>query len=818
MKNRVVYFILVFGLLNSFLLKAQTTSPDLSLIGQKLTTALSDYYKRYPQEKIFLHTDQSVYLGGQTIWYKAYALAYGKPSLLSKILYVRLSDANSKLVKQDMLSLKSSTAYGNIDLPDSLPTGSYHLRAFTAWMLNFDEDGIYRQDIYIQNIHDTVNRASIAHTAKTYHINFFPEGGDLVEGDICNIAFKATDEDGLPVKVYGDVLEDNKKPVAMLVTVHDGMGSFELETYANANYNVQVHFPDSSVQQIALPKVKKTGVSMRIIASTAAELEVKIAYTGQPEEYKNIIVAAVQNNGLCTTYPLQLNRGINVFSFKKNNFSTGMLRLTVFDERVLPLAERIVYINNNDQLSLLLNKDTLAFDPKSKNVFTLNLKDNHDQPVKANLSLAVTDANNSSEPDDNICSYFLMSSELHGYIHHPAYYFKNNSDTLQKQLDLVMLTSGWRHFKWDTVLRDKAGSLKYAVERTLIVAGKIENYHDKDNLKLNMLITNRDSSKKLIMIEPDSAGVFILKDYAGTGTANISYEVMNKKNRRQALKVTFFKRDIDTVHFMTDALSGLIEKKPGINKTFLDSVKIDRKGRFISKGITLKTVNIKAKELSPTEILIKNHVRHLETDNAYTFDLVNNPPPPLTSNDGGVIAYLQGKIPGLQMFQKADGTWHFAYHGQSSLHDTLPVCYIDEANVGLGDLIDIPITEIALVRFAPPPVWFAPLNGGFVGAILVYTKRFGDEKYSYSNGKGFEHYTFNSYSVTREFPSPDYSVIKHNQAVDYRTTLYWNHDLGTDDHGNIKIHFYNSDKAKKYRAIIQAMDAEGRIGYLKEEF
>jgi len=820
MSKPYAYFILLYALFNIQVTSAQTISPSLDSVGHKLSTTLSDHYKRYPQEKIFLHTDQNVYLSGQTIWYKAYEQTYGKPSALSAIVYVRLSDAKGKLIKQDMLPLKTSRANGNIALPDSLPTGWYRLQAFTAWMLNFDTDGIYHKNVYIQNIHDAVIATLVDDAVKTYHVNFFPEGGDLVEGNICNIAFKATDENGLPANVYGDVLDNNKNLVEKLVTVHDGMGSFKLEADANTSYNAQVHFPDGSVQNIPLPKIKKTGISMRVNAAPTTELEVMIANTGQLENYKNIIVVAEQNNGLFATYPLQLSRGINVFSFKKNSFSTGILRLTVFDERALPLAERIVYINNNDRLNLSLNKDTLTFSPKSKNVFTLNLKDNNNQPVKANLSVSITDAATGADPENNIYSYFLMSSELHGYIHQPAYYFSNSSDTLQQQLDLVMLTSGWRHFKWDTVFRDKPRSLKYGFEHTLSIAGKIENYHDQDDLRIKMMITNSDSSKNLIVLQPDSTGVFLLKDYTHQGTATINYEVVNKKNKRQPVSITFFKRGADTAQFTGDTVNRVTETKPVINKTFLDSVKSEQQNGL---GIILKTVNVKSQQLTPTEQLIKNHVRRLETDAAYTLDLADTPLPP-----GDIMHYIQGRFPGLNIIIAANGAIvGYTYHGPSLLvrgdstsgkTPNEPYFYIDEASATAGDVMSIPLDDVALIRFAPPPVWFAPLNGGDTGAILIYTKKYGDGKNTGTRMQGFDQYNFNGYSVTREFASPDYSAARHSMQPDYRTTLYWNHDLNTDDHGNIKIRFYNSDKAKKYRVTIQATDSDGRTGFLNEVF
>jgi hypothetical protein len=658
---------LLSALLNSLFLGAQTISPRLDSIGQKVTGSLSAYIKRYPQEKIFIHTDQNVYLSGQTAWYKAYAIAYGSLSTLSKIVYVRLSDASGKLVKEDKLPVRNSTAYGNIYMPDSLRTGWYQLHAFTAWMLNFDQEDFYHQNIYIQNIHDSAVSELAIPVTKTYHVDLFPEGGDLVDGNICNIAFKATDENGLPVKVYGAVLDNNKRSVAKLITVHDGMGSFEMEASANANYIAQVHFPDNSVQSIALPKVKKVGISMRVNAAPANELNVEIAYSDQQKEHRDILIEAVQNNGLIAAYPLKLSRGINVFGLKKNDFSTGILRLTIFDESGAPGAERIVFIDNNDRLNLSLAKDTLSFSPKSKNVFTLNLKDHRDQPAKANLSVSVTDAAMGSEPEDNIASYFLMSSELRGHIHEPGYYFRNNSDTLQKQLDLVMLTNGWRHFKWDTVLKATPRVLKYFVESSQMIAGQIENYHDKDNLRIKLMITNADSSKNIVFIAPDSTGCFVLKDYNRQGTANMYFEVVNAKNKKQPVKIAFLKQDVDTLHFLTDTLTNFTETKPIINKASfdnLDNTVIEQNTEFITHGIMLKTVNINGRKPSPTELVIKSHVHRFETDNATTLDLVNIPSLP----GGNIFKYIQGRFPGLEITYTPLVGYIFKYHGSSNLN------------------------------------------------------------------------------------------------------------------------------------------------------
>jgi len=130
---------------------------------------------------------------------------------------------------------------------------------------------------------------------------------------------------------------------------------------------------------------------------------------------------------------------------------------------------------------------------------------------------------------------------------------------------------------------------------------------------------------------------------------------------------------------------------------------------------------------------------------------------------------------------------------------------------------DITLSDVALIRFMPPPIVFAPYNGGNMGAILIYTKKNTDGIGNFVSREEFNQYTFNGYTITREFSSPDYS-INANKTADNRITLYWNHDLVPDSTGHVKFHFYNSSKAKKYRVVIQGMDANGRLGVLDQVF
>ena len=130
---------------------------------------------------------------------------------------------------------------------------------------------------------------------------------------------------------------------------------------------------------------------------------------------------------------------------------------------------------------------------------------------------------------------------------------------------------------------------------------------------------------------------------------------------------------------------------------------------------------------------------------------------------------------------------------------------------------NILFSNIALLQYLPPPVTMAPLNGGYTGAVSIYLKK-GDEPIPLIL-KNKNRFTFNGFSITREFYSPDYSFLDSTMpASDFRSTLYWSPNLKIDSTGIAHFHFYNSDDTKRFRVIIEGMNAQGKVGRLQEIF
>jgi len=819
MKKPVAYVVLLCCLSVPRLSQAQSPSPAIAALQQKLSATLESRFKSYPDEKVFVHTSQNVFIGGQTVWYKVYAMAYGKPSDLSKIVYVRLSDQSGRFIKQDKLPLKNGAAWGNIDLPDTLRSGWYRLQAFTAWMLNFNRADLFTQVLYIQNPREPVNTSKfIVNPDNHYSITFYPEGGKLIDGATGNIAFKAVDGNGLPVTAYGEVLDGQKNKIAAISTVHDGMGSFTFETHTGVTYTAQVRFPDNSVQNVALPVVENAGISMRLNPGPPNEVDLVFATGAQQPAVQNVLVQAVQDNGVAIGYPLQLSRGINVFSFDKSNFSTGIVHLGLFDESGKLVGERAVFVEQGDSLPATLKADTVAFTAGSANALTVNIRDASGRPVQGNLSVSVTDADMGNAVSDNLGSFALLSSVTPAYLPDPGYYFKSDSDTLHRQLDLLMLTSQAHYAKWEDIIANKPIPLQHAVEQSQFIAGRVEKYNPAQGLKLKMVITAADSGKVMAYVAPDNTGLFKLGHFDSPGNADVLYEAVNAKNRRQEAKVTFFSENLDTVYTGNGKLPNAALANPGINIRFIDSTALALKDYYPANGIMLKMVNIKEEKKDAVQKMIDRHVKRFFEDNSYTFDLVDQPGPPGQK----IIEYLIGRVPGLLF----DGT-SWTYHGKSTLGIGLdpsllpkPYFYIDEMHVDQDEVENMSITDVAMVRFIPPPVWFAPLNGGFIGAIVIYTKTHEDDVHSIHGGHPentrLNQFTFNGYSTPREFLAEAPVAGKQRAGPGFRTTLFWAHDVQTDANGMARVHFVANGKTKKYRVVVQGFDKDGRPIYLEK--
>ncbi len=133
----------------------------------------------YQQEKIYLARDKAEYLSGESILLKGFVFAGYQQSDISSNLFVEILDKQKNLIAKNVSPVFNGITETGVRLPDTLGTGVYYLRAYTKWMLNFDEKFQYVQPIVIYNPRTNV---SLTPDLKNWSFRAVPEGQKLLDG------------------------------------------------------------------------------------------------------------------------------------------------------------------------------------------------------------------------------------------------------------------------------------------------------------------------------------------------------------------------------------------------------------------------------------------------------------------------------------------------------------------------------------------------------------------------------------------------------------------------------------------------------------
>ncbi len=789
----------------------------LFLSAQKLDSMLNIYANNYPQEKIHLQLDKELYKAGETIWFKAYIFTGADPSLLSRNFYAELSDPSGTILDRKVYPVTESSTAGSFDLPKSIKSRHLHLRAYTTWMTNFDTAFYYEKDIRIFD--DKLDSAgTVTIVPKVAKMQFFPEGGDLIAGAETMVAFKANDQFGLPVAVKGVVQDQSGKELLTFESLHDGMGKFLL-TPDKGDSLTAVWNDDRGIEhRTGLPAARATGAVLRAITGNQKVLfSVARSSEGGPELKRLTIIGHMHQH---LVYKARINLDENYMSggtIPTGQLPSGVMVLTLFDENMMAVAERVVFVNNHDYLfNPEISVQIKGVNKRGKNSLVIDVPDT----IKTNMSLAVTDVTADGEfpDDDNIISRLLLTGEIRGQVHDPYFYFSGTADSLTNMLDLVMMTHGWRRIKWEALAKGQLPVIKnpeqdYLAMRVEVLG--VDPYKIPKDESLNVILSRKDSSTQLLTIPHISGSKFGVMGLVFFDTVRAFYQF----NTNRALS------DQAAITFSNGLVRGPKSAKPLFNGfdgwTAEDSIYLKR-NRYIqqeqlrvlpiedARVKTLATATVIGREKSPAEKLDERYASGMFTGgDAYTFDLIDDA---LASSMPDIFTYLQGKVAGLQITpgQGPGGAPSLSWRGGR------PSLYLNEMQVDASQLQSVSVTDIAMVKVFRPGSGVG-FGGGAGGTIAVYTKKGGDSKTTDPTFKGLPRAILAGYSMPKEFYSPNYLENNAaNEQEDLRTTLYWKPYVLTDKETmRVNIDFFNNDISKKLRVVLEGFNEDGKLTHIE---
>ena len=430
MKKSLLLFVAIFFLKNSFC--------------QSLDSTLIKHAKNFGQEKAYLHFDKSAYYAGETIWFKAYLMEDLFPLEGSRNLYIDFIANDGTVLNHTVSPIINGATNGQFEISTDYKFDLIHVRAYTKWMLNFDTSFLYNKNIRILNNNSTGSQKAPAIIPS---LQFFAEGGDAIAGIGNRIAFKANDQWGRPVKIKGIVQDSKAVFVDSLISIHDGMGSFYFIPKEGNSYTAKWKDEKGIAHTTNLPVIKSNGLSMQVSHNGTKRVININSSTSLAENLKQVHLVGTVNQRMVFQTDIPITEGTNIRRLIPTELlPSGILTLTLFDVNWNAIAERITFVNNNDySFETTMQVLHWGLGKRKKNEIEIILPDSLEG---ANLSIAVTDASIENDNSENIISQFLLSSDIKGKVYNPAYYFSRNDDEIAKHLDLVMLTNGWRRFKW----------------------------------------------------------------------------------------------------------------------------------------------------------------------------------------------------------------------------------------------------------------------------------------------------------------------------------------------------------------------------------
>ena len=755
-----------------------------------IQAAFDQYRSRFIQEKLFVHTDKDTYISREICWFRIYYADafYNRPATVSKIAYVELLDKNNQAVLQQKVSLKPGESDGSAIIPVNIPTGTYRFRAYTSWMKNFSPDYYFEKDIRIINPQNLQVEPFISKT-KQYDIQFFPEGGNLVQQIESKVGFRVTDNYGKGLACEGSILSSTGDTVLHFHPLAMGLGHFVFTPARGQSYKAIIRFPQGDQIVKELPDALANGFVLSVLKENESEITVHVK-SSAAENTQDVYLFVHGSHQSLPVKKQKLVNGEVVFTIKPREFEDGISRITLFDQSGQPVCERLYfkYPEKKLQISATVNPE---YNIRSKINLNLSVTDQSGNPSSADMSVAVYRLDSLQQPDElNIFNYTYLSAEL-GPVEHPSYYFVDNGKTRDAEMDNLMLTHGWRRFIWHDMLMQKPYPISFSPEcYGHIIRGKLINnmtgmavkgvatYLSIPSARTEFRVTSSDS---LGQVKFDMPGFY--------GSEEIILQTDPKEDSSSRIEISS--------PFSDQYASSRLPQYdiPSVQSATLLEQSIAEQVQHIYAGNNLNQFSMEP---------VDTNSFYVEPDEKYYLDNYTR----FQTMEEVIREYVVST----SVVQKRNRFHLFlANKPQREFFDDEPLILID--GVPFFDADELFQQDPMKIRRLDLMNREYAIGYQYFNGIVNVTTYKGD-----LNG-----IRLNTHPVVldypgipeqREFFSPKYETEDqvNSRMPDYRTLLYWSPRILTDKQNKKTVDFYTSDLPGNYAAVIMGLSESGEPG------
>ncbi len=566
MRRTVLFLLLALGVAGQSLAQTGQENKDLNSILGYLQRAML-FNKAAPQEKVYLHFDNTGYFRGETIRFKAYVTRTDKScrSDISKVLYVELVNPIGDVCERRTLRVENGEADGDI-LLDSIVgvSGFYEVRAFTRYMTNWGTPAVFSRVFPIFNrpkkegdyskpeLDKVSSRHRLPNTrvdedGKTVEsttalnlriVRFYPEGGDRVKGLTGRVAFTVTDDQGFRRQVDGYLLDEARREIGSVSTDATGRGVFEVTGDSKARY-VQIPDGKGKNREYELPEAKDEGCTM--VLNTMDDGVVEATLRSSASLQGRLLGYAIIHNGTIVQCDTMVAEPTLIMEFDKSKLPEGVNQITVFNSSGQILSERLFFLYPKTSVSdsILVTTDQRSLSPCGKVSVDIQTAPNSSVSFSAMDAATVVNGH-----EGNMKTWMLLSSEVSGYIDSPDYYFEADDAEHRRAADMLMLTQGWRRYDWTLMSGQHKLDKVEPVEDGLYMFGRVWNRSKKQtvpDVDLTAYLYNRSGESMSGRARTDSVGrySFQLPDCFG----DWSVQIVSKQDGEAMNSIVSIDRD-----------------------------------------------------------------------------------------------------------------------------------------------------------------------------------------------------------------------------------------------------------------------------------
>ena len=764
---------------------AQTFTPEEAL--QK--------FSKYPQERIFVQFDKADYLAGETMHFRAYVFSKLSLSLISTNLYFECMDKDKKVFYKNFIPINGGLAEGSITIPKQLTEGVYYFRAYTGWMLNFDEKFQYIKPI---NIYNPSSSTKLVEQPAEWNATIHPEGGTALDNITSKFAVRLQSLGALPHCT--GYLFDNASPsnkIADITFYNEEIGSLSFTPAYGRTYSIKITDDKQRTKIVALPVIMQQGVALSVNRS-AGNINYSITSKGITEGLKGYKIIAENQGELIYSAIIKNSNNAISSAISLDSLTKGIVHITLFDAAGNAVAERLCFIApqiiyKTPQVQFIKQ----SLDPKGLNEWIINTDTLNTYTYTVKVSNDNFNVNN--DPQDFLKTYWLGDRLLQP-IKANGYFDPKND----MALDHLLMSEQWGKSEWNKFLLTPVPQLKYAPDNYLTYQGiALSDKKMLPNKKIGIVIQVSDSAKEVLSVNTDNQGRLTLKNIEFSDTAKVFYRINNLEDLTKNIDIQFTRADDSKPYTgsLPASLFTVTTRKAGdaIPQKIKDYMAaLDNSEKEDERYKKLESVVVQAKAKDLTKELNKTLSSPIFSEpGEIIFDFINK----YTEETGsGVIDWLVGKVPGLSN-----------ENGVAYIRNQPAGIYINEFAADYTQLSSYAVTDIALVKVLRN----AYALGSSVPVIVVYTKT--GNSFKPENINRIKNSIIKGYPKLERFKMVDYADEKVSTSRnDTRNLLSWN-TTWIPRANKQPIKFYNSDTSKKYRLIITGFGKDGIPVYLDKE-